>query len=191
MKRPHTFTAALCLTAWVFFGLGLDALCSEILTPGDARYQLKTPGYCQYDGTKLDWGTFDTWNNMRQLVSQVRQMYFEAGSFTYFGHLDANGKIYQISNCNNIPSCIILQTNVGYSPPRLTVYGDGRLVISTSPAYVSDEKLFVDGNARIKDVLKLDPRSSAPANPTAGWIYFDSTLAKMRCYDGSAWQNLW
>ena len=40
------------------------------------------------------------------------------------------------------------------------------------------------------DQLRLAPRS-APASPVAGQIYFDSTSAKLRCYDGTAWQDLY
>ena len=37
--------------------------------------------------------------------------------------------------------------------------------------------------------LNLEPRASAPLSPVAGDLYFDSTLNKLRCYDGTAWQN--
>jgi len=41
----------------------------------------------------------------------------------------------------------------------------------------------------LRDVLRLTP-SATPANPVGGDIYFDSTTNKLRCYDGSAWKNL-
>jgi hypothetical protein len=43
----------------------------------------------------------------------------------------------------------------------------------------------------VNDVLRLSPRATAPAGPAAGDIYFDSTLGKLRCHDGSAWKNLY
>lgn len=33
------------------------------------------------------------------------------------------------------------------------------------------------------------PRSE-PANPVEGQIYYDDATHKLRCWDGSAWQNL-
>ncbi len=43
----------------------------------------------------------------------------------------------------------------------------------------------------VKDVLRLEPRDSAPDNPGKGDIYFDGTLNKLRVYDGTVWQNCW
>ena len=37
--------------------------------------------------------------------------------------------------------------------------------------------------------LNLEPRASAPAAPAAGDLYFDSSTNKLRCYDGTTWQN--
>ena len=33
--------------------------------------------------------------------------------------------------------------------------------------------------------------ATAPANPNAGFTYFDTALTKVRTWDGSAWQNHW
>lgn len=41
----------------------------------------------------------------------------------------------------------------------------------------------------VRSVLRLDP-TTAPSNPAAGDIYFDAALAKLRCHDGTTWQNL-
>ena len=43
----------------------------------------------------------------------------------------------------------------------------------------------------VDDVMKLNPRSSAPSNPSAGMIYFNGTDKKAYCYDGTAWKALW
>lgn len=43
----------------------------------------------------------------------------------------------------------------------------------------------------IQQVINLAPQASAPASPNKGDMYFDSTLNKVRCWDGTAWQNLW
>jgi len=35
------------------------------------------------------------------------------------------------------------------------------------------------------------PFSAAPGDPEAGLTYYDTTLNKVRTWDGSAWQNHW
>ncbi len=46
-------------------------------------------------------------------------------------------------------------------------------------------------NFHIKDVLRLEPRSTAPDNAGEGDIYYDSTLHKLRVFDGTQWQDCW
>jgi len=43
----------------------------------------------------------------------------------------------------------------------------------------------------INDVMRLEPRNTAPINPAKGDIYFDGVLNKLRVYDGTVWQNCW
>jgi hypothetical protein len=43
----------------------------------------------------------------------------------------------------------------------------------------------------INDVMRLEPRNSAPSSPSAGDIYFDSSDNKLKCYDGTTWQACW
>jgi hypothetical protein len=43
----------------------------------------------------------------------------------------------------------------------------------------------------VNDVMRLEPRTSAPTSPAKGDIYFDNTLNKLRVYDGTTWQNCW
>jgi hypothetical protein len=40
------------------------------------------------------------------------------------------------------------------------------------------------------DAMRLTPKSTAPTNPEEGTIYFDSVLKKLRCWDGTIWNNL-
>ncbi|ETR66951.1 MAG: hypothetical protein OMM_12145, partial [Candidatus Magnetoglobus multicellularis str. Araruama] len=44
---------------------------------------------------------------------------------------------------------------------------------------------------KINDALKLTPISSAPSNPSAGWMYFDSNDNTLKVFDGTSWQNCW
>lgn len=50
---------------------------------------------------------------------------------------------------------------------------------------VPETTLHVDG------VMRLEPRSTAPTSPARGDMYFDSTINKLRVYDGTTWQNCW
>lgn len=67
--------------------------------------------------------------------------------------------------------------------------GSFRIVDNTS---VQNRLLIdTDGKTTINDVMKITPRATAPSSPTQGDIYFDSTLNKLRVYDGTTWQNCW
>ncbi len=42
----------------------------------------------------------------------------------------------------------------------------------------------------VTDAMHLQP-TSEPVNAVAGDLYFDSSMNKLRCHDGTAWHNLW
>ena len=71
----------------------------------------------------------------------------------------------------HVPMSVKFDTDDGSSmATRMTIHSSGRVNIAT--------------------VLNLTP-GAAPSSPQAGDIYFDSSLNKARCYDGTTWQNLW
>jgi hypothetical protein len=43
----------------------------------------------------------------------------------------------------------------------------------------------------VKDVMRIEPTASAPASPSEGDIYMDSTTHKLMVYDGTQWQACW
>ena len=47
----------------------------------------------------------------------------------------------------------------------------------------------ISGAVQIGTFLQLTP-GATPASATAGDVYFDSTTAKLRCFDGAVWQDL-
>ena len=63
----------------------------------------------------------------------------------------------------------------------------GNVGIDTS---APTEKLEVIGNVKIDSILQLTPRTTAPDNPSAGLIYFNSTDSKLKVYTGAAWQDI-
>ena len=46
-------------------------------------------------------------------------------------------------------------------------------------------------NLHINDVMRLQPRATAPSSPAMGDIYMDSSLKKLMVYDGTTWQACW
>ena len=46
-----------------------------------------------------------------------------------------------------------------------------------------------NGNVTLSQALTLTP-ATAPTSPNAGMLYFDDTTAKLRCYDGTQWHEL-
>ena len=48
---------------------------------------------------------------------------------------------------------------------------------------------FSSNTVTINSILQLAPRTT-PGTPTKGMIYFDSGTNKLRCYDGTTWNNL-
>jgi hypothetical protein len=71
---------------------------------------------------------------------------------------------------------------LGTKTSLLTLQRTGNFGIgTTAPARV----------LHVKDVMRLEPRTSSPSTPSKGDIYFDSTLNKLRVWDGAVWQNCW
>lgn len=69
----------------------------------------------------------------------------------------------------------------------LAANGDG----VTDVAFLEEVINVSTEKVNIKDVLRLQPRASAPASPIKGDMYFDNVLNKLRVYDGTTWQACW
>jgi len=71
---------------------------------------------------------------------------------------------------------------IGVDGNLSNIYGsNGNIGINIMPK----RSLHVD------DVMRLEPRNSAPSSPSKGDIYFDNVLNKLRVYDGTVWQSCW
>lgn len=62
--------------------------------------------------------------------------------------------------------------------------GEGALQVGSDSVITSSDSLSITGSAQ------FSPRASAPSSAYTGQVYFDSTLSKLRCYDGTSWNNL-
>jgi len=85
----------------------------------------------------------------------------------------------------NIPATIQFFTrdrdNSGFTTPRMVILYNGNVGIGTD---TPQRKLH------IKDVMRLEPRDSAPDNPSDGDIYFDSTQGALMYYYDQHWYKL-
>jgi len=53
------------------------------------------------------------------------------------------------------------------------------------------KKITMNAEVTVRDIMVLQPRSSAPTNPTKGTIYFDGNDNKLKVWDGAFWQSCW
>lgn len=95
---------------------------------------------------------------------------------------------------------------------RLIAYGQGTSGRANSIGFATrtgpnacEDRMFLEGNSghvgigttapartlHVKDVVRLEPRDTAPANPGERDMYMDSRRHKLRVYDGSQWQDCW
>jgi hypothetical protein len=70
----------------------------------------------------------------------------------------------------------------GIRKPSMLINGSGHVGVGT---------ILPVRTLHIKDVMRMEPRSTAPSSPGEGDIYYDSTLKKLRVFDGTTWQSCW
>ncbi|MFH1615980.1 MAG: hypothetical protein ABIG61_12965 [Planctomycetota bacterium] len=96
---------------------------------------------------------------------------YQAGKEVGYGH-----NLLYIENTNSSSPLIYGEFN------NDLVAINGKLGIETmSPQRTLD----------VNDVMRLQPRATAPSAPAEGDIYMDSTDHKLKVYDGTAWRACW
>jgi hypothetical protein len=93
----------------------------------------------------------------------------------------------------NLSQKLIIHNGNSLSP---LIYGDfSTMNLRVNGTFLTDNiGIGVASPARtlhVKDVMRLEPLTSAPSNPAKGDMYFDGTLNKLRVFDGSTWQSCW
>lgn len=73
-------------------------------------------------------------------------------------------------------------TGVGTADARMTITSNGNVGVGTT----APQRVL-----HVNDVMRLEPRATAPTSPKAGDMYYDSVQNKLRVYDGTAWNNCW
>ena len=79
----------------------------------------------------------------------------------------------------------------GINAERAYLGGDGKLVLNQYGGNVGIGNIDPQRPLHVNDVMRLQPRNTAPASPAKGDIYFDNTSNKLRVFDGTVWQNCW
>jgi hypothetical protein len=74
---------------------------------------------------------------------------------------------------------------------RVLTRGEINHLYNSTQGYVGINVTKPVRNLHVKDVLRLEPRQTAPSSAAKGDIYFDGVLNKLRVFDGSVWQNCW
>lgn len=98
----------------------------------------------------------------------------------------------------NLNTAIGFHANVGAdSLTNATAIGANAVVSSSNSLVLGNNAnvgIGVNSPARslhVRDVMRLEPRDTAPANPAEGDIYMDSSTHKLMVYDGTVWQACW
>ena len=132
--------------------------------------------------------------------------YFEINNF-YTGTIN-NGYTFYISNgtqngtMTNKTGLTVEEMSGAVNNTNLLI-GTGSVPSGDFSIYnLSARNSYFNGNVgigtdtparklHVSDVMRLEPRATAPASPSAGDMYFDSTINKLRVYDGTTWQDCW
>ena len=94
-------------------------------------------------------------------------------------------------NQNNI---LIIENSASLNP---LIYGDFQnkhLTINNTLSVANNLGVGVSNPQRslhVNDVIRLQPRNTAPTNPSKGDIYMDDISNKLRVFDGTQWQDCW
>jgi len=69
-----------------------------------------------------------------------------------------------------------------------TTLGNFPLVLEGE--HVGINQLDPEAALHINDFMKLEPRSTEPASPSEGMVYYDAISHKLRVYNGTIWEDL-
>ena len=149
-------------------------------------------------------------NNRSQsggIITNAYAGYFEVNNY-YAGGTISNGHAIFVSNgvqngtMNNKTGITISNISGATNNTNLLIgtatTPAGNFAIYNSSNYDSyfngNLGVGIDTPARklhVSDVMRLEPRASAPSSPAEGDIYMDSTTHKLRVFDGTNWQDCW
>ena len=136
------------------------------------------------------WNIFTTYTNGSSLFGNVIESRSARGSYaspSAVGSGDLLGSLYftgydgsAFLNTAAIRVKVSGTVSAGSAPTEL------RIAVKDSGNASGDSGLLVFKENQVI----FNPRVSAPTTPQKGCVYFDSTLNKLRCYDGTTWNDL-
>jgi hypothetical protein len=108
-----------------------------------------------------------------------------------FNHAGAGHQLKLNKATSGDTASLLYQTNwSGRAEMGLTGGDDFAIKVSDGSAWFTGLTVrHASGVVQVDSLLNLPPQAT-PATAAAGDIYFDSTSNKLRCYDGTLWQDL-
>lgn len=115
-----------------------------------------------------------------------------ASEAVLFNHAGASHQVKLNKASTSDTASLLFQSNwSGRAEMGLAGNDDFALKVSDGTTWFTGlTVLGTSGTVQINALLNLPPQST-PATATAGDVYFDSTTSKLRCFDGSLWQDLY
>ena len=110
---------------------------------------------------------------------------YHVGTHSFINHTVSTGSLYLRSAQNlliqnNTENAIICTEN-----GAVTLYHNNVAKAATSATGVT-----VTGAVSLSTLLRVAPSAEPSSGSTAGDVYYDSTSNKLRCYNGSGWNDL-
>jgi hypothetical protein len=157
---------------------------------GDIRFQFNKQAGTTTDNTDLSFRIFKNGDH----TDGVRMLQVKYGSMVRFGPkgidsgtpiIDFRSDRFQLKN--HIGTIKLETTGTGGAGLIRLKSADDVIIESTG----SSVQIKASSKIDLQAPAKLKNLSSAPSGGEAGMMYFNTTLGKAQCHDGSGWQNMW
>ena len=120
-----------------------------------------------------------TWDIVREAARRSASNYGSYNIYRGFGVIDTATAIAQVPNVQKERSLVLAEYWKHATPFNQNLLFDDK----------TDFTAVVKNDLKNLDLIRLKPKPQ-PTAPTEGLIYFDDTSKKLRCYDGTTWNDL-
>lgn len=110
---------------------------------------------------------------------------YHAGAHSFIANTASTGSLYLRSAQN-----LLIQNN---TENAIVCTEDGAVTLyhnNVAKAATSATGITVTGAVSLSTLLRVAPSAEPSSGSTAGDVYYDSTSNKLRCYNGSGWNDL-
>lgn len=114
-----------------------------------------------------------------------------ASEAVLFNHVGASHQL-KLNKANSTDTASLLFQSNWSGRAEMGLAGNDDFTVKVSDGIIWFTGLTVSGTTgavQINEVLNLPPRVE-PVTAAAGDVYFDAALSKLRCFDGTLWQDL-